>query len=103
MADEQLSPEELQERRELARLVAQSLAKGETPADITQQLVNNGWAQADAAEFVGMIALQQHANADRPAAPADDGGGGMGWLLWIGALIGINVCSWLFDWPFWVY
>lgn len=33
----------------------------------------------------------------------DDGGGIPGWLIWIGLLIGINVLSYLFDWPFWVY
>ncbi len=32
----------------------------------------------------------------------DDGGGG-GWLIWILALGGINLCSYLFDWSFWVY
>jgi hypothetical protein len=33
----------------------------------------------------------------------DSGGGIPGWLIWIALLIGINVCSYLFDWPFWIY
>lgn len=31
------------------------------------------------------------------------GSGCGGWLVWIGLLIGINVLSWLFDWPFWIF
>lgn len=102
MSDEQLSPEDLQERQALARLVAQSLAKGEKPSDITQQLVNSGWDQEEAAEFVGMIGLQV-ANANRPAPSANDDGGGMGWLAWIGVLLFINLLSYLFNWGFWLY
>jgi len=34
---------------------------------------------------------------------SDEDGGGMGWLIWIGALILINVLSWAFDWSFWIY
>ena len=33
----------------------------------------------------------------------DDSGGLPGWLIWILVLIGINVLSAIFDWPFWVY
>jgi hypothetical protein len=25
------------------------------------------------------------------------------WAIWIGALIGVNILSAIFDWPFWVY
>ncbi len=32
----------------------------------------------------------------------EEGGGG-GWLVWIGVLLFINLLSWVFDWPFWVY
>ncbi len=34
---------------------------------------------------------------------SDDDGGGMGWLIWIGALLLINLGSYLFDWGFWFY
>ena len=33
----------------------------------------------------------------------DDGGGAMGWLIWIGALLLINFLSWAFNWGFWLY
>jgi hypothetical protein len=32
-----------------------------------------------------------------------DSGGGVSWLLWLGALGGINLASYLFDWSFWIY
>ena len=100
MSDQQLSQEEL---NALARLVAESLAKGEKAADVTAQLVNNGWEQGEAAEFVGRIALHLASAQDRAAQSNDGGGGGMGWLIWIGAILFINFLSWVFDWPFWVY
>jgi hypothetical protein len=34
---------------------------------------------------------------------SDDDGGAGGWLIWILALAGVNLCSYLFDWSFWVY
>jgi len=32
-----------------------------------------------------------------------DGGGGGGWLVWLLVLGGLNLCSYLFDWSFWIY
>jgi hypothetical protein len=29
--------------------------------------------------------------------------GCLGWLIWIGILLLINLLSWIFDWSFWVY
>lgn len=99
MAEETLSSED---QAELAGLVAKSLSEGQQPADIAKQLVDSGWKQQEADEFVGMIA-QHLANAQQAAARPDSGGGGMGWLAWIGVLLFINLLSWLFNWPFWVY
>jgi len=31
------------------------------------------------------------------------GSGGLGWLIWIGALLVINLLSYLFNWGFWLY
>lgn len=100
MSHEQLSEEEL---NALAQLVAESLAKGEKAADISAQLVNSGWEQSEADNFVARIALHlSSAKHSRPAAASDDGGG-MGWLIWIGALLLINFLSFVFGWGFWVY
>ncbi|MEO8498035.1 MAG: hypothetical protein ABI614_23465 [Planctomycetota bacterium] len=99
MSEQHLSQEELDA---LARLVTESLAKGENIADVSAQLVNNGWEQGAADEFVGQIALHR-ASAPRRVAPSKDGGGGMGWLIWIGVIILINVLSQVFNWGFWIY
>ncbi len=32
-----------------------------------------------------------------------EGSGVPGWLIWVGVLIGVNVLSYVFDWPFWIY
>lgn len=100
MAEQTLSSED---QRELAGLVAKSLSEGQQPADIAKQLVDSGWEQQAADDFVGSIA-QHLANAEQAAqSESGSGGGGMGWLAWIGVLLFINLLSWLFNWPFWVY
>lgn len=97
----ELSPEEQQK---LVGMVAESLAQGQKADEISAQLVNGGWEQEAADEFVASVALHL-ASAQHDASESSRGGGGegMGWLLWIGALLFINLLSWLFDWPFWVY
>ena len=102
MSDEQLSAEDQEELNTLAGLVAQSLAKGEKPADISAQLVNNGWEQDAADDFVNRIALSL-ASAKHTPAPASGGGSGMSWLIWIGVILLINFLSMVFNWGFWVY
>jgi hypothetical protein len=100
MSDEQLSQEELDA---LARLVAESLAKGEKAADISAQLVNSGWEQADADNFVARIALHLSSTQHSQPTAASGEGGAMGWLIWIGVILLINLLSFLFGWGFWVY
>ncbi len=82
----------------LAMLVAQNLNDGEDPQQIAQQLVDNGWEPSDANGFVGSIQAQL---AGRTASQG--GGEGMGWLIWIGALLVINLLSYVFNWGFWLY
>jgi len=102
MTDEPLSPEDQQEMEELAGLVAKSLAEGKKPAEITQQLVDGGWKQDDAEVFVNSISLHL-INAQHAAQPSHAGSGVPGWAIWIGELLLINLLSWLFNWPLWVY
>ena len=38
------------------------------------------------------------------SAAFEEGGSGIpGWLVWIALLVGVNILSAIFDWPFWVY
>ncbi len=43
-------------------------------------------------------------SSDYSQAPADDSsGGGARFLIYIGILLFINLLSYMFDWPFWIY
>ena len=102
MSDEQLSPEDQEELNQLAGLVAKSLAEGKSQEDVAQQLVDHGWNKEEADQFVGSVALSL-VQAQNEASHAGDDGGGMGWVIWIAALLLINLLSYLFDWPFFIY
>ena len=84
--------------------VADQLAAGVPESDVAKQLVEGGWEQSDASEFVRDIG--QRVRAEGYTGSHSEGGGGSGawgWLIWIGILLFINFLSWAFDWPFWVY
>lgn len=96
---QQLPPgQEDDEIEGLAILVAENLQKGESPEEIVQQLTESGWEEQDAIGFVSSIKHQleepQHVS---------QGGGGMGWLVWLGGILLINLLSYLFNWGFWIY
>ena len=52
--------------------------------------------------YRGESADARYHAAQAEAAKSNDGGG-MGWLIWIGLLVLINLLSYLFNWPFWIY
>jgi len=86
------------EVQELAQIVAESLGKGEDPQVVAQQLIDSGWEPDQANAFVGSI----HSHLLQP----EDSGGkseSMGWVIWVGAIAGINLLSWLLGWGFWIY
>lgn len=99
MTQESAPGQDDDEIQDLAMLVAENLAKGESPDAIAQQLVDSGWEAEDANSFVSSIQYQL-AQAQRSQG---GGGEGMGWLLWIGGILGINLLSYLFNWGFWIY
>ena len=98
MAEEELSKEDEKAMQQLGEAVAKDLAAGREPKDIADDLAAKGMSSEDALDIVMQVKTQMEANvAD------DEGGGGWGWLLWLGALGLINLLSWLFDWSFWIY
>ncbi len=85
---------------------------GHTRGALRQQLVTHGYSEDEAHELVDtalgtpdQIAARRGASrrARSGAMETDSGGDGAGWLIWIGILLLINLLSWIFDWPFWVY
>ena len=102
--NQELPPgQEADEIQGLTQVVAESLAKGENPQAVAQQLIDSGWEPEQANAFVGSI--HQHLlNAQGSGAQGSGGGSeSMGWLLWLGAIVGINFLSWVFNWGFWIY
>ena len=90
-----------EEINELANLISEALDRGEPRDKLLNDLVNNGWEKESAEGLMGAI---EHAKYAQPTHAAGGGdGGGMGWLIWIGALVVINLCSYLFNWGFWLY
>ena len=82
----------------LTQLVAESLAKGEDPQAVAQQLIDSGWEPDQANGFVSMIheqMLRRHDTGGQSQA--------MGWMVWLGVILGINFLSWIFNWGFWIY
>ena len=103
MSDDQLTPQEQEEMKQIAAHIAESLANGKSQEEVTQQLVDNGWEPGDASQFVNTIGarlaeVQSHAYQEQSGG---DGGGR--WLVWIGAILLINLLSYLFGWGFWIY
>ena len=62
-------------------------------------------------QTIGGLLARQPIHNEEIVLPSDalgeeadaDEGGLPGWLVWIGLLILVNVLSYIFDWPFWVY
>ena len=71
---------------------------GKTDVEIEENLMQQGLDKEGASAIV-----KATKNADLQYTEKDSGSGGMGWLIWILVLIVVNVCSAIFDWPFWIY
>ena len=102
MADEKITLED-EEMQELALLVSEALARGDSRESIVADLSQNGMSDSDAEEFVSLVEYQMY-QVDTGSAQCGAGGdGGLGWLIWIGAIVGINILSHIFNWGFIIY
>jgi len=102
MVDEKISLED-DEMQELAQLVAEALARGDSRESVIEDLSKNGMSDSDAEEFVSLIEFQMYQIDTGPTHHGGGGDGGLGWLVWIGAIIGIKVLSQIFGWGFVIY
>lgn len=102
MADEKISLED-DEMQELAQLVAEALARGDSRESVIADLSENGMSEDDSEEFVSLIESQLYQIDTGPAQHAGGSDGGMGWLMWISVIVGINVLSQIFNWGFVIY
>jgi len=92
MTQPELPPgQEADEIEGLTMLVSENLQDGESPDEIVQQLVSNGWEEDDAIGFVDAIQYQIQPSEE------SGGGAGMSWLIWIGIILLFKFLSYLFD------
>ena len=87
----------------LTEIVSESLASGEDPQKVAQQLIDNGWEPDQANHFVASIQQQMFEEQRSARVSESRGSESKGWLVWICAIVGINFLSWLFNWGFWIY
>jgi len=99
MGDENISLED-DEMQELAVLVAEALQNGESRDKVIADLAKNGMAPDEAEQFVSIVEYQLYQVDAHQSHGGGGGGEGMGWLIWIGIIIGINVLSRIFGWGF---
>ena len=102
MADEKITLED-EEMQELALLVSEALARGDSRESIVADLSQNGMSDSDAEEFVSLVEYQMYQVDTGSAQHGGGGDGGLGWLIWIGAIVGINILSHIFNWGFIIY
>ncbi len=77
-----------------ANTAAAGLRSGRPRASVVQDLVENGWAEPEAQEFVLSVETAMQEN------PTDggNGGGAASWAAWIAGLLIFNALSYAFDW-----
>ena len=74
--------------------------EGQSKVEIKKALIEKGLDEELAQKVIDN--LGQYSSNQRKAKQEDEGSG-MGWLLWIGILILVNILSAVFGWGFWVY
>ncbi len=92
-----------QEMQQLASMIANELFAGESREKVIGDLTSNGWGQGAANQFVSEIEYELSQAQAQASHHSSGGGEGMGWLLWIGGILLINLLSYLFNWGFWIY
>ena len=98
MSDNNLSHSDQNGFTDLTEGVAEALADGRSHFQIVTRLVDNSQEKDNAADLVKTV---DHHISSTPVK--NERGEVASWLIWIGLLALINVLSYLFDWPFWVY
>lgn len=88
---DEIEPEEMQT---LAIMVAQALQDGDSHQEIATDLVNGGWTQQQADQFV--VTIDGQLDAAEASTSASSGEGHWGWIIWIGVFILFKILSRLF-------
>jgi len=92
------------DQRELYLRIMHLKQEGKSDWEIEQELLMKGLDQDEAQTMIAKTdrAMARQASGEERQSSSGLGAAG-GWLIWIGVLILINVLSYAFDWPFWIY
>lgn len=108
------SRDDSQDLEAQVRKVQEAKDNGEPASRVRMRLVMDGIDPAVADAVIDRVyndaplreryrdmAAKQTAKFERADRVAS--GNYLSWAWWIAALVGINVLSYVFDWPFWIY
>lgn len=99
MSEKEMSQDEMVDQ--IYGYAADLKKAGQTDLEIINALQEKG-LDADSSKTV--VDNLNNMIAERQAEiEEEEGGSGMGWLVWIGILILVNVLSFVFDWGFIIY
>ena len=83
--------------------------QGKTDSEIKEAVMAEGLSEEKA---IGLLNTLSKVSANSMAAKStdklveDDGdseGRSNSWIFYVAALVVVNLLSWVFDWPFWIY
>lgn len=102
MKTKEITSEKEQKQKEaldlIYKYVGEEIQKGTPPQSIKDKLIGEGVDRQTADTIVDdFVQYAKEAEAEQSES------GGMGWLMWIGIILVINLLSYIFDWPFWLY
>ncbi len=88
--------EEKQLTEQIIAFIIESKNQGKSDSQIKHALIEKGMDEDTARGWIKSVT---------PHITENDSGGSSvpGWLIWLGILGVVNLLSYLFDWPFWVY
>ncbi len=88
-------------KEELYKLTVSRVQRGVGDYEIEQELLMKGMNQEEAQKLIKFAKNGAKASAREMN---EDGGSGIGGIfIWIGVLALVNILSYVFDWPFWIY
>lgn len=88
---------EAEEMQELAHLVSEALASGDSRESVIADLSANGVPEDEAEALVCSIEAQAYQIDTGPVQQENDGEGGNSWLIWVGVFVAFRIIKHIFN------
>jgi len=88
---------EAEEMQELAYLVSEALARGDSRESVIADLSENGVPEDEAEDLVSSIEAQAYQIDAGPVQQESDGEGGYSWLIWVGIFVLFRILRHIFN------